>query len=337
MNVLPHQTLVATSDTDQSPAVIQALQLTKRYRHITALDHVSLSVPEGTIYGFLGPNGAGKTTLIKILLGFIRPTTGSATIFGHNTWKNGVQARERLGYLVVPESLYSDMSGEGQLNYAADLSGREPVLRSRFLDALELPRTVLDRRLGTYSKGMRQKLALTATFQTDPDLLILDEPTDGLDPLIRRNFEELLRERHAAGRTIFMSSHDLAEVERVCERVAVIRDGKIVAEETVYEMTRRRLKSAEVVFHDAIPGAIHMLPNVRVLDQNGPRVRLTVEGDVNPLIQFLGNYQLVDFSLAPPSLEDIFMGFYDQKGSSPNGLHPSQPGEELVITEGRGS
>lgn len=334
MSTISPQVSSTSSGSAQPPAVIQIRNLTKRYGHVTALDDVSLTVPRGMIYGFLGPNGAGKTTLIKVLLGFIKASKGSATIFGHDTWRDGVKARAQLGYLVVPESLYSDMTGLGQLNYAADLSGQPPVLRSRFLEALELPQAALGRRLGTYSKGMRQKLALTAAFQTDPDLLILDEPSDGLDPLIRRNFEELLRERRDAGRTIFMSSHDLAEVERVCERVAVIRQGRLVAEESVQDLTGRRLRTADIMFREAVPGDLHLLPNVHVTEQDGRRVRLTVEGDLNPLVQLLARYQLVDFSLEPPSLEDIFMGFYDHRTPQPNGSRSGLPSDVLVTSKG---
>ncbi len=291
-------------------AVIRVERLTRRYGRRLAVDCLDLSVPAGTIYGFLGPNGAGKTTTIRALLGFLKPTSGRTLINGHDAWRDGIAARARLGYLVEPGALYADMSGRAQLDYAARLSGKEPVLRERVLDALDLEREVLGRRLGSYSKGMRQKLAITAAFQTDPEVLILDEPTDGLDPLVQRRFEDLLRERAAAGRTILMSSHDLAEVERVCQSVAIIRDGRLVADQPVEELTRRRLRVAEIRTPVPIAAGLADIPGIRVTDQSGSIVRITVEGDLQPLLAYLGTHPVDDLTISPPRLEDVFFGFY---------------------------
>ena len=297
--------------TGSEPAgVITARRFSKRFGSSVAVDALDLTVPGGLIYGFLGPNGAGKTTTIRALLGFIRPSAGATAIFGHDAWSDGLAARSRLGYLVQPDALYGDMSGTAQLDYTAALSRARPVLRDRFLDALELDRRALSRRLGTFSKGMRQKLALIAAFQTDPEVLILDEPTDGLDPLIQRNFEELLRERAAAGRTVFMSSHDLAEVERVCERVAIIRAGRLVADERTEDLVRRRLRLAEIRFAGPVPGGLGDVPGVRLVDRPGDRVRLAIEGDLRPLLGFLAGQAVDDLILSPPRLEDVFFGFY---------------------------
>lgn len=297
--------------------VIAVRRFSKRFGSSLAVDGLDLMVAAGTIHGFLGPNGAGKTTTIRALLGFIRPSSGSTAIFGHDSWSDGLAARARLGYLVQSDSLYPDMSGTAQLDYTADLSRGRPVLRGRFLDALELDRTTLSRRLGTFSKGMKQKLALTAAFQTDPEVLILDEPTDGLDPLIQRNFEELLRERVMAGRTILMSSHDLAEVERMCERVAIIRDGRLVANERVDDLVRRRLRLAEIRFAGPVPAGLVDIPGIRQVDRSGDRVHLAVEGDLQPLLAFLAGQQVDDLILGPPRLEDVFFGFYAESAPEP--------------------
>jgi len=296
--------------------------LTKRYGHVAALTDVTLTVPVGTIYGFLGPNGAGKTTTIRLLMGFIKPTAGTAGIFGHDTWRDGVAARQDLGFLVPADALYPDMSGQALLAYAARLSGRPPTLQAPLLKALEFPEEALGRRLGTYSKGMRQKLALVAAIQHDPALLILDEPTDGLDPLIQRRFEEFLRELNARGRTIFMSSHDLAEVERVCERVAVVRDGHLVAAETIAGLKRLHRRTASVTFAGPVPDAIAHVPHVALLARSAHRADLAIEGDLNPLLRFLATQQVSDFVLAPPRLEDIFLDFY---GASANGRAEPEP------------
>ncbi len=293
---------------------IQTSGLTKQYGSIPALTDLDLSVPEGSVFGFLGPNGAGKTTTIRLLLGFIRPSSGHAYIHGLDTWRNGVAARQEIGYLVPPEALYLDMSGADQLDYAARLSGRPPVLRPAFLDALGLSQDALKRRLGTYSKGMRQKLALILAAQCDPALLILDEPTDGLDPLVQRAFERLIRERRDAGRTVFLSSHDLAEVERMCDRVAVVRSGQLVAQDLVAALTRRRRRTVTVRFTGAPPVALWDLANVTLLDRQNGLVRLAVEGDLNPILGVLAASDLEDLTIEPPSLEDAFMAFYDLDG-----------------------
>jgi ABC-2 type transport system ATP-binding protein len=291
-------------------AAITTHELTKRYGSVSALEHLNLAIPRGAIYGFLGPNGAGKTTTIRLLMGFVRPTAGFARIFGHETWRDGVAARRDLGYLVPPDALYPEMSGEAQLDFAARLSGRPPVLRAQLLDTLDLDGVALKRRLGSYSKGMRQKLALAAAVQHDPALLILDEPTDGLDPLIQRRFEGFLRTFRDRGRTIFMSSHDLAEVERTCELVAVVRDGRLVVEDTVAGLKRLQRRRADVTFPNGVPDGLANLPGVAVAARTGHRLTLVVDGDVNPLLRFLAAHHVDDLVLAPPDLDDIFMGFY---------------------------
>jgi ABC-2 type transport system ATP-binding protein len=292
-------------------AAIATHDLTKRYGAVSALAHLDLTVPRGAIYGFLGPNGAGKTTTIRLLMGFIKPTAGSAYVFGHETWRDGVAARRDLGYLVPPDALYPEMSGEAQLDFAARLTNRPPVLRGLLLEALDLEPDVLKRRLGSYSRGMRQKLALIAAIQHDPSLLILDEPTDGLDPLIQRRFEDLLRTLRDRGRTIFMSSHDLAEVERTCEFVAVVRAGRLVVADTVAGLKRRQRRRADVTFPDGVPDGLALVPGVAVAARSGHHATLILDGDLNPLLGFLASQRIADLVLAPPDLDDIFMGFYE--------------------------
>ena len=297
-------------------AAISTVNLTKRYGEFTALSEASISVPLGTIYGFLGPNGAGKTTTIRLLMGFITATSGEARIFGHDCWQDGLAARAELGFLVTADALYSDMSGLSQLDYAAKLSKREPVLRDQLLDALELSHDALKRKLGSYSKGMRQKLALIVAMQHDPALLILDEPTDGLDPLIQRNFEDFLISLRDQGRTIFMSSHDLAEVERVCEIVAVIRGGKIVAEESIAELLRRHSRRVSVLFSAPIPNGLEHVRGITVTEVNDQRVELSLAGSPNELLHFLSLHDVEEIAITPPTLEDIFMSYY---GAAPSG------------------
>ncbi len=316
---------------DSSPGqlAISTRNLTKHYGTITALDDLTLNVPQGKIYGFLGPNGAGKTTTIKLLMGFIKPTSGMAVMLGRETWRHGVDARADLGFLVQPDSLFTDMSGNAHLAFAEQLSGRPSVLRQRLLDALELSPSALKRKLGSYSKGMRQKLALIAAIQHDPALLILDEPTDGLDPLIQRNFEEILHELNSRGSTIFMSSHDLSEVERTCELVAVVKGGRLVAEETVAGLKRLHRRRATVNFSSTPPASMNLIESANVIEVEGDSVTFLIEKDVNPLLRFVLEMGIDDFTLSPPSLDDIFMGFYDTADADP--LPPQSPGRDATV------
>jgi ABC-2 type transport system ATP-binding protein len=303
---------------DPGNAAIRTMNLTKRYRETTALSGANITVPTGSIYGFLGPNGAGKTTAIRLLMGFIKPTSGTGAIFGFDSWRDGLNARRDLGFLVPADGLYPDMSGEAQLDYAARLSNRQPVLRDALLDALELQRSVLSQRLGSYSKGMKQKLALIAAMQHDPALLILDEPTDGLDPLIQRNFEEFLVSLRNRGRTVFMSSHDLPEVERICELVAVVRSGVIVAEERIADLQQRHGQRATIAFKSAVPD-LSVVPGITVRAIEGQRVELLLSSDPNPLLHFLAMHEVESLTITSPSLEDIFMAYYEP-ASQPSGV-----------------
>jgi ABC-2 type transport system ATP-binding protein len=300
---------------NQADAVIVTTGLSKHYGSVIALDQLSLTVPRGAIYGFLGPNGAGKTTTIKILMGFIRPSAGSARLLGRETWREGVDARASLGFLVQPDNLYPDMSGKAHLRYAERLNGRPAMQRRRLLDALELSDAALGRRLSSYSKGMRQKLALVAAMQHDPELVILDEPTDGLDPLIQRNFESILSNARERGCTVFMSSHDLAEVERTCDRVAVVKSGRLVAEATVEGLKRLQRRRATIRSQNGALQAVAALPGVSVAERTTDEITVMIDGDLNPLLRAVAAMGVDDIVLAPPSLDDIFMGFYDQ--SSP--------------------
>ena len=292
-------------------AAIEAVALSKHYGSATALTELSLTVPAGVVYGVLGPNGAGKTTLIRLLMGFVRPSGGTATIFGHDCWHDGVAARRDVGYLVTADALYPDLRGEAQLDFAARLSGQPPVLRDRLLDALEFPRALLGKRLGTYSKGTKQKLALVAAIQNDPALLVLDEPSDGLDPLVQRAFEEVLTDLRDRGRTVFLSSHDLAEVERVCERVAIVRQGRLVTEAAVADLRRQQRRVATVAFADGVPDGLGRVPGIEVHSVDGSRAELLVDGEIGPLLAFLGSAQVDDLLIRRPRLEEIFLRFYD--------------------------
>ncbi len=293
--------------------VLEIESLTKRYGSILALDGVTMTVPGGSIFGFLGPNGAGKTTLIRIVMGFMKATAGDARMLGHDVWNDGVRARERVGYLVTADGLYPDLTGYQQLDYAATISGRAPEWRARILDALELDATALKRTLGTYSKGMRQKLALTAAAQHRPDLLVLDEPTDGLDPLIQRNFEELLGTFRDDGTTVFMSSHDLGEVERTCDEVAVVRSGQLIVSGRMDALKQRYSQRVEVDFDGVVPDGIDEVPGVEIMLRGEHGVEMRLDQDINPLLGFLARHRVRRMEVRPPELQEVFLSLYERR------------------------
>ena len=236
-------------------AAIATEGLTKHYqaggrgadaRVIRALDDVTLEVREGEIFGFLGPNGAGKSTLIRLLLGYLHATAGRATVLGLDAARESVAIRGRVGYLPGGIALYDGLTGERHLDYLAELAGRPSVRRAELCDRLELDARTLRRPIRDYSRGMRQKIGIVQALQHDPELAILDEPSEGLDPLMQRAFYDVLDGLKAAGRTVFFSSHVLSEVERVCDRVAVVRSGRLVAVEDVGTLLARRRRRVEL-------------------------------------------------------------------------------------------
>ena len=213
-------------------AAIQTRALTKHYGRkgeIKALQSLDLEIRHGELFGFLGPNGAGKSTTIRTLLGLLHPTSGSASVLGLDVVKDSVALRRRVGYLPSGFAVYDYMSGREYLDHMRELSGRPSLLRHRITEALELSDATLKRPVRDYSRGMRQKIGIVQAMETDPELLILDEPSEGLDPLMQRSLHELLLERVALGRTVFFSSHLISEVERICSRVAIVRGGRLVA------------------------------------------------------------------------------------------------------------
>jgi ABC-2 type transport system ATP-binding protein len=290
-------------------AVIQAQKLTKSYGPFRGIVDVDLEVVEGEIFGFLGPNGAGKTTTIRILLDLIRPTSGSASVFGIDAATDPVAIHRRLGYLPGEWNLYDRLTGAETITYFGNLRGG---VDQAYVDQL-VQRLDLDpsRRFREYSKGNKQKVGLICALQHRPELLILDEPTAGLDPLVQQTFNELLFEAKAAGRTVFLSSHIISEVERTCDRVAIIRDGRIVRLDTVEGV--RALAAHEVELRFAAPVAsapFAALEGVVNLVEEGRTLRMLVTGPIAPVVRLAGQYDLVDFVSREPSLEEVFLSEY---------------------------
>ncbi len=279
---------------------------------VHALTDLSIAVHEGEIFGFLGPNGAGKSTTIRLLLGYLHPTSGGASVLGRDIVRDSVEIRRRVGYLPGGIALNDTLTGERLLDYLGALTGRPSIRRAELLDRLELSPRTLRRPVRDYSRGMRQKIGIIQALQHDPELAILDEPTEGLDPLMQRAFYGILDDLQAAGRTIFFSSHVLSEVERVCDRVAIVRQGRLVALEDVARLLERRKRNVELrVADDDVP-TLDGVPGVTAISRYPDgRVTCQLEGDVGPFLAALTGHRIVDLTIEPAHLEEAFLELYE--------------------------
>ena len=289
---------------------IATIGLSKRYGPVRALETLHVSVRAGEIFGFLGPNGAGKSTTIRLLLGFLHPSAGEGRVLGLDCQHDSVAIRRRIGYLPGGIALYDSLTGAQLLDYLARLGGRAPVRRAELCDRLELSHDTLGRRVRDYSRGMRQKIGIIQALQHDPELAILDEPSEGLDPLMQRAFYEILDRLKAEGRTIFFSSHVLSEVERVCDRVAIIRQGRLVALEGMAQL-RARLKRTVDMRLAGPPPLLHGVAGVSDLRIAEGRLTCHVEGDLRPFLAAIVGAPIVDLTIEPARLEEAFLEFYE--------------------------
>jgi ABC-2 type transport system ATP-binding protein len=282
---------------------------------VPALDDLTIAVRTGEIFGFLGPNGAGKSTAIRLLLGYLHPTAGTAHVLGLDVATAGAQLRGRIGYLPGGIALYDGLTGTELLDYLAAFYLRPPNLRADLVERLELSRRDLGRPIRDYSRGMRQKIGIVQALQHDPELAILDEPSEGLDPLMQRAFYTILDERKVAGRTVFFSSHILSEAERVCDRVAIIRAGRLVALERVGALLARRRRHVEARLDAPAPAliaALTGLSGITSLEARDDRLAFGLDGDVVPLLRLLEGAPLADLTIEPARLEDAFLELYDE-------------------------
>ncbi len=290
-------------------AIIQTEQLTKSYGSHRGVVDIDLEVDEGEAFGFLGPNGAGKTTTIRVLLDHIRPTSGRAIVFGIETTVDPVAIHRRIGYLPGEFTLYDKLTGGQTIEYFANLRGGvDPLYQAELVARLDVDPS---RKFKELSKGNKQKIGLIVALQHRPDLLILDEPTSGLDPLVQQTFYEVIREAKAEGRTIFLSSHILSEVEKTCDRVAIIRDGQLVKVDRVEALRDLAHHQVELRFTgDAPVGAFAALPGVSDVKAEDNVLRLRVTGSITPIVREAANYDLLDFVSREPSLEETFLAQY---------------------------
>lgn len=285
--------------------------LTKYFGAVRGVEDLHLVVQPGEVFGFLGPNGAGKTTTIRLLMGFLRPSRGHGFVFGRDIGKESTAIRRDVGFLPGLVAPYEQMTGQEVLDYLGRLQGRPPVLRNELAQRLELSRPDLGRKLRDYSKGMKQKVSIIQALQHNPRLLLLDEPTEGLDPLMQNEFFEVLAERRRQGTTVFMSSHVLSEVERSCERVAIIREGRLVAVERVSELRGKGSLRVEIRLRAGADAArLLRLTDATLLSRDGRHFVLSYTGDLQRLLRALAGLQLEDLTIERPSLEEVFLAFY---------------------------
>jgi ABC-2 type transport system ATP-binding protein len=288
-------------------AVIEVRGLTKAYGDTLANDHLDFSIEAGEIFGYLGPNGAGKSTTIRQLMGFQAPTEGTATVFGHDVRDDRAlrQAKARIGFLPGEPAFTPAVTGRELLDYQAELKGDER--RDELLDLFTPP---LDRQIREYSTGNKQMLAIVQAFMHDPDLLIMDEPTSGLDPLKQEAFHEFLRAERACGKTVFFSSHILGEVRRVCDRVGIIRDGRLITVEQVDELLARGGKQVRLHAEAPLTEAEFDVEGVVGFETEGREARFTFTGDYDDLFAALADRRIVDVEIDEPPIEEVFMHFY---------------------------
>jgi ABC-2 type transport system ATP-binding protein len=291
-------------------APLELAGVVKRYGARRALDGFDLEVVRGEAFGFLGPNGAGKTTAIRIALGLLRADHGSVSVLGRDPWLAGVPDRGRLGYLPSAPRFYERMRGLDMLEHLATLSGGRRAGRARALELLELSAADLARPVREYSRGMRQKLGIVQALQHEPELLVLDEPTEGLDPIVQEGFYELVRERRDAGATTLFSSHVLHEVETLCERVGMIRDGRMIAVRVLSELRAAQPRVVRIEFADAGAAASFSLADAVRTSHEGTRLQLEYAGEPAALVRALAAEQIVDLEIEQSSLEEIFLRLY---------------------------
>lgn len=295
--------------------VIRTEQLSRSYGRRRGVERIDVRVPEGAIYGFLGPNGAGKTTTIRLLLGFLRATEGRAEILGRDCWSEGRRARLDVGYVPGDMRLYPWLTVRNGLRVVGGIRGSDVTNEGRVLaERFELEMDVAARKM---SSGMRQKLGLVLALAHRPKLLILDEPTSGLDPLMQETLAALLRERAAEGVTVFFSSHTLSEVETLCDRVAIVRTGRLVADESIDALRRRARRDVTIVFRDEDAAAQNEPPEfLTVVDRYGPTWRGEMDGTADTLARWAAAHPVEDLSIGPPDLETLFRQFYREGEAS---------------------
>ena len=283
--------------------------LTKHYGSVEAINDLDLEVKEGEIFGFLGPNGAGKTTTIRLLLGLLRPTRGSASIAGFDVVREGTASREMVSFLPSSPGLYEYMTGGEYLATFSRFGGAAAARQSDLIERLDLDPS---RKIKSLSMGNRQKIVIVRALQSDVPVYVVDEPTRGLDPLVQQEFGRILKEIRRGGRTVFLSTHVLSEAESLCDRVGILRAGRLVTVESVALLKGARVRRFTVGFEGEVPTE-RELPGARALRRDGSELQFEVSGSVDAIIKALGRFEVTDLSTEEPTLEEAFLRYYSDE------------------------
>ena len=289
--------------------LVEIKDLTKEFGNFKALDHVELTMNEGEICGFIGPNGAGKSTTIRVLLGMLKPTSGSVKIFGLDAWRDAVQIHKRVAYVPGDANLWPNLTGGEVIDLFLKMRGnRSQSKREELVERFELDPT---KKCRTYSKGNRQKIALISAFASEADLYILDEPTSGLDPLMERIFQECVLEAKAKGKSVLLSSHILSEVEKLCDKIAIIRQGRIIETGTLSGMRHLTRTKLTIKTKELVP-ALQKVKGVHNFEQSDSEYVFQVDTEeLGNIIHYISSYGILKLESAPPTLEDLFMRHYE--------------------------
>jgi ABC-2 type transport system ATP-binding protein len=292
--------------------IIEINQLTKYYGKHLGVEDVTLSIGAGEIFGFLGPNGAGKTTTIRLLLNLLKPNSGAITLFNKSLAQKYTAILSKIGNLPGDLALYESLSGGEFLAFMHHLSGNEPVLQKELLEVFELDASALKKKIKYYSSGMKQKLGLIQAMQESPPLLILDEPTNGLDPLIQQVLYDQLRKFKEGGKTVFFSSHHLPEVEKLCDRVGLIRAGKLIAVEDIHALKAKMVRRMRIESEEPLDPTLFLSDTIKMIKHDDTLLELQIaSGDINPLINKLAKVRIKNLVFPEPNLEDIFLTYYE--------------------------
>lgn len=288
--------------------IIEIKNLSKDYGNGKGIFNVNFSVKKGEVFGFLGPNGAGKTTTIRNLMGFVIPDHGSCTINNMDCYKDAAKIQESLGYLAGEIAFLDDLTGKQMLEFIASMKGIKD--KTRMYELMELFELDPKGKIKKMSKGMKQKIGIICAFMNNPDIIILDEPTSGLDPLMQNRFVDLILEEKQKGKTIFMSSHIFEEIERTCDKTAIIKDGKIVAIEDIKSLKEKKRKSYIITFNSTESADSFLNEGLDIIDRYKDKITVSVKNDINILLKKLVNYDIKDIDIKLQSLEEIFLHFY---------------------------
>lgn len=289
-------------------SIIEIQNLTKDYGRGKGIFDVNLSVKQGEVFGFLGPNGAGKTTTIRNLMGFIRPDQGTCSINGMDCFRAAAKIQENMGYLAGEIAFLDDLTGKQMLEFIAAMKGLND--KSKMYELMERFELDPKGKIKKMSKGMKQKIGIICAFMGDPEVLVLDEPTSGLDPLMQNRFIDLILEEKQQGKTIFMSSHIFEEIERTCNRTAIIKEGKIVAIEAMETLKEKKRKSYAVTFNSVASADEFLKEGMNVIERDGAKITVAIKGEIRPFLKTISGYDVKDLDVKTQTLEEIFLHFY---------------------------